>query len=136
MSYRTSRRENNYRAYPASPEQPIATGAIAVLDEQGRAVPGATGTGLIAVGIVERSTPLSDDTVKVRRGCFLVNNSAGADELTHTHIGHRCYLVDDHTVAATDGADTRSPAGIVDGIDENGGVWVLIDPTSGVYATA
>ncbi|WP_372373231.1 hypothetical protein ACDI10_16310 [Vreelandella venusta] len=136
MSYRTPRRDNNYRAYPAAPDQPITTGAIAVLDAQGRAIPATTGTGLIALGIVERSTPLSDDTVKVRRGYFCVSNSTGADELTPAHIGQRCYLVDDHTVSATDGEGARSPAGIVDGIEDDGGVWVLIDPTCGVYATA
>ena len=35
--------------------------------------------------------------------------------------------VDDQTVAKTDGTGTRSRAGIVDGIEASGGVWVRCD---------
>ena len=34
------------------------------------------------------------------------------------------YIVDDNTVALTDGTSTRSRAGIIEGVDTDGGVWV------------
>lgn len=45
---------------------------------------------------------------------------------TRAGIGKLCYIVDDQTVAATHATNSRSPAGIVEGID-NGGVWVRLD---------
>jgi hypothetical protein len=38
-------------------------------------------------------------------------------------VGKQCYLVDDQTVAKTDGTNTRSPAGFVRDVDADG-VWV------------
>ena len=71
----------------------------------------------------------------MKRGNFCLANSAGADEITAADIGKVCYIVDNQTVAKTDGTATRSPAGIVDDVDD-AGVWVNIDPTNGVAASA
>jgi hypothetical protein len=110
-------------------------GAIAVLNASGFAEPATTATGKIALGRFNRefdNTNGADGaaTIEVERGCFRFENSAAADEITLTDIGQLCYLVDDQTVALTDGTGTRSVAGIIDDVDDNG-VWVTIDPTSG-----
>ena len=99
-----------------------------------------TATGLVAVGVFEHYQDNTagadgDQVVEVKRGNFRLANSAGADEITAADIGQVCYIVDNQTIAKTDGTATRSPAGIVDDVDD-GGVWVNIDPTNGVAASA
>jgi len=96
---------------------------------------------LVAVGIFEAQVDNSDgadgeQTAEVLRGFARLENSAGADEITAADIGKACFIVDNQTVAKTngavgEGAPARSVAGIVDAVDDVG-VWVLIDPTSGV----
>ena len=54
-------------------------------------------------------------------------NSSAGDLITIADIGKACFIVDDQTVAKTDGTGTRSRAGIVDGIEASGGVWVRCD---------
>jgi hypothetical protein len=51
---------------------------------------------------------------------FSFANSASTDEIVDDDIGKLCYIVDDQTVAKTNGANTRSVAGIVVGLDANG----------------
>jgi len=59
----------------------------------------------------------------VQPGIHRWENSAAGDAITKAEIGDRCYIVDDQTVAKTDGSSTRSPAGIVVAVDSLG-VWV------------
>ena len=105
-------------------------GGIAVLNATGFAKPGTTATGETAVGRFENQVDNSagadaDLTVDVRAGRFKFGNSAAGDEITIANIGADCYIVDDQTVAATDGTGTRSAAGKV--IDVDGGeVWVAV----------
>lgn len=115
-------------------------GTIAVINADGFTEPGSTATGLTAAGVFEHYQDNTagadgDQVVEVKRGNFYLVNSAGADEITAADVGKVCYVVDDQTVAKTSGTDTRSPAGIVDDVDD-GGVWVNIDPTNGVAASA
>ena len=67
-----------------------------------------------------------DLTVDYRPGVYRFANSSGADAIAKADIGAKCFIVDDQTVAKTDGTGTRSPAGIIDGVDANG-VWVRLD---------
>jgi hypothetical protein len=67
-----------------------------------------------------------DITVDVRKGVFRFANSTGGDEITRADIGGNCYIVDDQTVAKTDGTGARSVAGKVFDVD-SGGVWVRFD---------
>lgn len=115
-------------------------GTIAVINATGFVEPGTTATGLTAAGVFDyyqdnKEGADGDQVVEVKRGNFHFANSAGADEITAADIGQVCYIVDNQTVAKTDGTATRSPAGIVDDVD-GGGVWVNIDPTNGVAASA
>ncbi|WIX31244.1 hypothetical protein QO259_10395 [Salinicola sp. JS01] len=129
----TPYRDNIRRAYRKARDTELPAGSIAVIGAAGLAIAASEATGLTAVGIVERAEIPAAESVEVRRGSHRVVNSTGADEITSGHIGRRCYLVDAQTVAATDGGGTRSIAGIVDGTDDAGGVWVVFDPTSGAY---
>ncbi|SNT07597.1 hypothetical protein [Pseudomonas segetis] len=124
------------RGYPVAAAVLCLAGTIAVIEASGAVKPGETGVGLIAVGIFEhqvdnRIGAEGEQMAQVLRGFARLENSADADAITAAETGQRCYIVDNQTVAKTDGAGTRSVAGIVDHVDDVG-VWVLIDPTSGV----
>lgn len=112
-------------------------GTIAVLDG-GFAKPGAAATGLIAVGVFDAEADNSAGAngaiqARVQRGVFRFDNSAAADEITLADVGKLCYIVDDITVAKTDGTASRSVAGVIDDVDDDG-VWVRIDPSYGALA--
>jgi len=104
-------------------------GGLAVL-AAGYATAGAVGVGLIALGRIEET---ADNTggidgairVEVRPGVFKFANSAAADAIAQADVGADCYIVDDQTVAKTNGGNTRSRAGKVMGVEADG-VWVQI----------
>jgi hypothetical protein len=119
-------------------------GALAMLDSDGRVRKGATATGMRGIGRVAEffdNTNGADDAakIKVEMGVFRWKNSAAGDAIGKAQIGSICYIVDDETVAKTDGTGTRSPAGQVVDVDELG-VWVLMGfvegPISGALAAA
>jgi hypothetical protein len=60
---------------------------------------------------------------EVKRGCHRFTNSAAGDLITRADIGSDCFIVDDQTVAKTNGTNTRSVAGRVADVDADG-VWV------------
>jgi hypothetical protein len=100
-------------------------------DSSGYATPGATATGLKGVGRAEAQADNSsgaagDIAVDVRKGVFRYANSSGGDAVARANIGATCYIVDDATVALTDGTGTRSAAGTVFDVDSDG-VWVEFD---------
>lgn len=106
----------------------IYAGALVVL-QGGYARPGRTATGDVAVGRAEeRAVGGGSDgavTCRVRRGVFRFANSSAGDAITAAEIGSTCYVVDDQTVAKTNGSSTRSAAGVVWDVDASG-VWVKI----------
>jgi len=109
----------------------IYAGALVALDANGYATPGVAATGLKGLGRAEAQVDNSsgsngDKTVDVRKGIFRYENSSGADQITRADIGNDCYIVDDQTVAKTDGTGTRSVAGKVFDVDSDG-VWVKFD---------
>ena len=61
----------------------------------------------------------------VRRGTFRFLNSSAGDLIALSDIGASCYIVDDQTVAKTNGGTTRSVAGKIRDVDADG-VWVEI----------
>jgi hypothetical protein len=122
----TPARHSGQWAYKVAAGVHIMAGALVVL-EAGYARPGKTGTGLVAVGRAEETVDNAAGAagaarVRVERGTFLFANSA-TDPITQAEVGTDCFVVDDETVAKTDGAGTRSRAGIVREV-EIGGVWV------------
>lgn len=106
-------------------------GALVVYDQSdGKFKPGQAGTDLIAFGRCERQVTTGTSntlTVPVRSGIFRFENSASADLIESDDVGKTCYVVDDQTVALTDGSSTRSAAGKIYDVDSDG-VWVSINP--------
>jgi hypothetical protein len=116
------------QSYPMLAAALAYAGGIAVLDASGWCKPAVTATGLICVGRFDERVDNSDGdngdlSARVRAGTFRFANSADADEITQAEIGDNCYLVDDQTVAKTDGSSTRSKAGRIMQVDAQG-VWV------------
>jgi hypothetical protein len=109
----------------------IFGGAIVMRNAAGFLTPGATATGAVGAGRAEAQFDNSggaagDIQARFRPGVFRYANSAAADEITDAEIGALCYVVDDQTVAKTDGTASRSPAGFVEMVDDLG-VWVRFD---------
>lgn len=126
----TPRKEGDLRRFPLAAATLIYAGALTCIDALGNAVPGSVSTTLTAVGRAEQHVDNSagaagDLSVDVRRGVFRFANSAGADEIGAEDIGATAYIVDDETVALTDGTSTRSAAGTIYDVDAQG-VWVEI----------
>ncbi|GHT86698.1 hypothetical protein AGMMS49543_20490 [Betaproteobacteria bacterium] len=121
----TPRRDGVDFDFPVAAGVWIHAGALVAMNATGYAVPGTTATGLQGVGIAQasadnRTGANGSATIAVKRGCFRLRNSAGADAITRANIGQACYIVDDQTVAVT--VTGKSPAGIVRDVDERG-VW-------------
>jgi hypothetical protein len=124
----TLRREGLAMEPPVAAATKIYGGSIVAINAAGYAVPGATATTLKSAGVAEHRADNSagaagDIRVRVRKGPHVFANSAAADAIALTDIGADCYIVDDQTVAKTNGTNTRSVAGKVFDVDA-GGVWV------------
>jgi hypothetical protein len=121
---------------PVKATQKIYKGALVMCDSTGYLVPGAAATGCRAAGRADPGTDNVLDTTgmssgdvkcKVDVGVFRWDNSTSTDAITITEMYKDCYIVDDHTVAKTDGSTTRSVAGKVILVDSSG-VWVKTGP--------
>jgi hypothetical protein len=106
-------------------------GGMVGIDSSGNAM----AAGLLAGGtvrVVGVASALADNTsgvaaaiqVECKVGEFKFLNH-GADLVTKASVGALCYVVDDQTVALTNGTATRAPCGIVQQVDTDG-VRVLI----------
>ena len=106
----------------------VEAGKIAAINASGFAVEGSTATTLTYFGRFEESVDNSggaagDVTVLVRRKKAFKWKNSGSDAVVQADMGKTCYIVDDETVAKTNGTNTRSAAGKVIKIDTDG-VWV------------
>jgi hypothetical protein len=124
----THSRDGELFNVPMAAAANVYAGGIVMLNATGYATPGAAATGQICAGRAEEHVDNSagadgDLTITVRSGVFKFANSASTDEITAAEVGDDCYIVDDQTVAKTDGTSTRSVAGKVVGVDSDG-VWV------------
>jgi hypothetical protein len=126
----TTMRLGDHRVEPMAAAVKVFMGAIVMRNAAGHVTKGATAIGCIGVG---RASDTFDNTAgaagdlrcEYRTGIFGYANHA-ADLVAQADMGKLCYIIDDQTVAKTDGTGTRSPAGYVDGI-EGGTVWVRLD---------
>lgn len=114
---------------PVAANAVIFAGGLTAANATGFATPGAVATTLTYLGRAEEGVNNTGGsngakTVLVRRKKAFQWKNHGADLVTQALLGKTCYIVDDETVAATNGGNTRSAAGIVVGID-SGGVWVI-----------
>ena len=109
--------------------QTIFNGSLLMRNASGHLIKGATATGSFGAGRAEDngvSTTAGVTAQRYRPGVFRFANSSAGDLIVTADIGAACYIVDDQTVAKTNGTNTRSPAGIIDGVDSLG-VWVRMD---------
>lgn len=113
---------------PVAAAVKIFAGSLVAANASGFATPGATATTLTYLG---RASETVDNTagangaktVRVDRKEAFKFANLGADPVVQADLGKTCYIVDDQTVAKTNGGATRSAAGKVVGI-ESDGVWV------------
>ena len=125
---KTPRRSGDTRVFGVAAGAAIHAGALTCINSSGYAVPGSVSTALKAVGRACESEDNASGangvrSVRVETGIFRFNNSAAADEITAADISADCFVVDDETVAKTNGSSTRSVAGKVFDVDDQG-VWV------------
>lgn len=121
----TKQRDGDLIAIPAVTNKKFYAGAIACINASGWATPGATATTLKAVGRVEETldtTGISSgaSSVLVRRGVFKFENDG---DIVRADTFGTAYIVDDQTVAGDDGTGTRSAAGKIIAVDDDG-IWV------------
>lgn len=125
----------------------VFQGGIVCIDSSGYGVAASAALGLIACGIFdsERAAQPSLDntsgasgdlTARVVQGVFRLDNSASSDLIAQADVLQTCFLVDDHTVAKTDGAGTRSPAGLIIGVDSSGVLVSLVGQLSKMVETS
>jgi hypothetical protein len=110
---------------PVAASAVIYAGALVVANANGYAAPGAVATTLTYLGRAEEyvnnaSGGNGAKTVLVRRKKAFLWKNHGADLVTQAAMGKNCYIVDDETVALTNGTNTRSVAGIVLGVSSAG----------------
>lgn len=134
----TPRREGDIRNGGVAASVAIHAGALLMRNAAGYLTKGATATGSVGVGRAEQAVTgganAGDVTVDYRPGVFRFGNSASTDAITIAEIGDVCWIVDDETVAKTSGSSTRSVAGFVEDVDDQG-VWVRFDEVlARVYA--
>lgn len=106
----------------------IYGGAMVVVNAAGYATPGSTSTTVTYLGRAEDNCDNTGGldgakTVAVRRKKVFKWVNAAADPAAQADIGKAVYIVDDFSVAKTNGAGTRSVAGKLLGVDPDG-VWV------------
>ncbi len=124
----TLARNGDQKEPPVAANARIFGGSLVAINATGFAVPGSTAQGLVGCGCAEAR---ADNTggaagaihVRVSTRPSQFANSAAADAITLADIGKDCFIVDDQTVAKTDGTGTRSRAGRVFDVDADG-VWV------------
>lgn len=123
-------RESKDFGLPVAASTKIFAGALVCINTSGFATKGATSTTLKCVGVAQELADNSaggngDIRVKTRRGCFKFGNSSAGDAITLADVNADCFIVDDQTVAKTNGSTSRSIAGKVRDV-ESDGVWVEI----------
>lgn len=124
----TPRRDAVDFQFPVEAATKIFAGSIVCINASNRATKGAVATTLKAAGVAQE---IADNgagaagaiNVKVKRGCFRFGNSSAGDLIALKDVGTNCYIVDDQTVALTNGSSTRSVAGVIRDVDSDG-VWV------------
>lgn len=111
----------------------IPAGACADKDASGYGTNGATNTTGKTAGIAQvtyDTTGLNDGDKwgDFHFGTWVFENSASTDQITVADVGNDCFLVDNNTVARTNGTNTRHVAGKVYAIETDGRVAVTLAP--------
>jgi hypothetical protein len=101
------------RAEPMAATVKVFAGGILMRNAAGFVTKGATATGAvgirIAVETVDNTSAAGAAIVRCRSGIFSFASSAAGDAIAQADEGKVCFVVDDQTVAKTNGGATRSP---------------------------
>lgn len=121
----------NRRKGPVAAGTVIYAGSIVLRAPDGYLHEGHVASGMVGVGCAEERVNngmglAGDESLRYAIGTFQYANSAAADLITFADIGALAFVVDDQTVAKTNGGGTRSPAGVIEEVDAFG-VWVRFD---------
>lgn len=124
----STKRQGKDLSVPVAAATLIYAGSMVCLNAAGTATKGATSTTLKALGVAlgrfdNSAGAAGDINANVERGVWRMANSAAGDQITLADYGASCYIVDDQTVAKTNGGTTRSVAGVIRDVDASG-VWV------------
>lgn len=125
----TRERIGGARGFPVAANTLIYAGVIACVNASGLLTNGITATTLKTVGVsngrIDNATgaasAINGEVLTGVRGPF-ANSSAG-DLIALADVGSDCFIVDNQTVAKTNGSATRSVAGKVWDVSTEG-VWV------------
>jgi hypothetical protein len=105
----------------------IYAGALVSVAATGYARPARTSTTDLVLGVAQETKANAGAdgaaSIAVKRGVYKFANSAAGDAISAAHVGRDVFIVDDQTVAATNGTNTRVRAGKCVGVDSDG-VWV------------
>jgi hypothetical protein len=128
----TERKIVGFRSFPVAAGVTIYEGAIVALDTSGYARPGRTSTtdkivGRATARAANAAGAAGDISINVQsnEACAYAN-SGGGDLIALTDIGADCFVVDDNTLAKTNGTSTRVRAGKIHDVGPEG-VWVQFD---------
>ena len=142
----TERLTDGAGPHPSRGTAPIAAntlirkGWLIGFDANGRVVPGGTiASGCVAgVGVSSATYDNRNGSelggaagavdVEIEYGIFgFLSKAGGGDDIAADDVGKVCYVVDNQTVALTNGADTRGIAGFISEV-RNGLVYVFMGP--------
>lgn len=98
---------SGYIANASSPQSTDTTWGL--IDKAG------AGTSDIGPGIVGGTTNGSV-TVEIATGSFFLQNGTGADALTQANVGALVYVINETTMGATNGSNTRPVGGTFEGL--------------------
>ena len=98
-------------SYPVAANAICYAGGIAVLNA-GYAAPGSATTGLVAVGIFQKTVDNTGGadgavTVPVRAGVFVLENATSTDACAQAQAGTDIYVLDDQTVTKTSSGHSK-----------------------------
>ena len=125
----TRHRAGLVRSFPIAASTKLLAGTMVALNSSGLLVNPSAATTLKSVGVVQATYDNSAGLAGAMRaevysgvwGPF--DNSASADAIALADVGADCWLVDNQTVAKTDGTASRSVAGRISDVTAEG-VWV------------
>lgn len=121
----TSARIGDMRVDPVAAAVRVWAGSIVMRNAAGLLTKGAVAVGGVGVGRAESTVDTTAGaagavSLEYRTGCFRFADATAGDLIVQADIGKACFILDDQTVARTDGGATRSRARIVDGMIRTG----------------
>jgi hypothetical protein len=126
----TAARSGSFISLPIAAGTTCYGGGIAVAKSDGTVRPAIIDSDAPTCKAVGRfqshCTSSANVTAIIEPGIFLWNNST-TDPVDAASFGAICYAIDDQTVAKTSNTSTRTPVGVVVGV-ESIGVWVFTKP--------